>query len=104
MNIPLQWDAKLKGDSRTSVRIYERVGNNAPYTYNGPIADIPDPATTTMIQNPTVGTHTYVARAVTQGTNGLPTQESADSNPVTTTILSAPAVPTNFSIAAVVTK
>ena len=96
MNVNLQWDAKKQGDSRTSVRIYERTGTGTPYSYGSVLADVPDPTPSTVLQNISPGSHTYIARAVTKGTNGIPEQESADSNAVTIVVLAPPAIPTNL--------
>lgn len=94
VSVKLQWDAKATGDTRTSVRIYERTGV-APYTYTL-VGEVSEPATTLTLNNVAVGAHTYVAR----GYNGQ--QESTDSNSVQSVILQQPAAPTTVTITIVV--
>lgn len=95
VNLKFQWDAKTAGDTRTSVRIYERTGTVAPYTYTQ-VAEVAEPAITVTVNNVSAGTHTYVAR----GWNGQ--QESVDSNAVTSVVLNAPSAPTTVTITIVI--
>jgi hypothetical protein len=95
VNVKLQWDAKLAGDTRTNVRIYERTGAVAPYTYTQ-VAEVAEPTVLATIPNVAPGTHTYIARAW----NGQ--QESADSNAPTAIILVPPGTITNVTITIVV--
>jgi hypothetical protein len=94
VNVKLQWDARPSGDTRISVRIYERSGSG-PYSYTQ-VAEVAEPVMTATLSNVASGAHTYVAR----GWNGQ--QESPDSNAVTTTVLSAPGAPTNVTIIVVI--
>jgi len=87
--VTLAWDAMPAGESWTSVRIYERTGIVAPYTY-AQVASVACPGCTTAVVTVTaVGNHTYVARSY----NG--TIESADSNSV---LVNVPAPPVNLKI------
>ena len=89
--VNLAWDPKPVGDTRTHVRIYERTGAVAPYTYTL-VATATEPATTVAIPNVSQGTKTYIAR----GWNGQ--SESGDSNAVSTVILAVPGTVTNVII------
>ena len=95
VNLRFQWDAKQGGDSRTAVRIYERIGAVAPFTFTQ-VAEVAEPATTVTVLNVLPGTHNFVARAW----NGQ--QESGDSNMVTSVVLGAPAAPTSVVITVVI--
>jgi hypothetical protein len=94
VNLKFQWDAKLAGDTRTHVRIYEKV-TGTPVTYTQ-LAEVPEPVVNVTITGVLSGTHSYVAR----GWNGQ--EESADSNVVTITVLTVPGVPTNVTITIVI--
>jgi hypothetical protein len=89
--VQIGWDAKSVGDTRTSVRVYERTGAAAPYTYTK-VGEVSEPTTTLTLPSVGVGSHTYIARAW----NGQ--AESVDSNSVTATILQAPAAPSTVVI------
>ncbi len=91
VNLKLAWDPKPAGDTRTSTRIYEKVGTT--YTQ---VAEVQEPATTVTLTNVAIGTHTYVARAW----NGQ--QESVDSNSVQSVILQAPQAPTTVTITVII--
>jgi hypothetical protein len=95
-NVVFQWDAEPGGQAWTQVRIYERTGTAAPYTYAlvGSAA-CPGCITYTAV-NVATGTHTYIARSY----NGQ--SESVDSNPVTAVILAVPSAPTTVTITIVV--
>jgi hypothetical protein len=91
VNVKLAWDVKVSGDTRTSVRVYEKIG-----TLYTQVAEVPDPANVATVSNVSTGTHVYVVRAW----NGQ--QESGDSNSVQAVILQAPAAPTTVTITVVV--
>jgi hypothetical protein len=94
VNLKFQWDVKPGGDTRTSVRIYERTGTG-PYTFTQ-VAEVAEPAVTVTVNNVTPGVHSYVAR----GWNGQ--EESGDSNLVTSAVLAAPGIPTTVTITVVI--
>ena len=91
VNVKLAWDAKAVGDTRTSVRVYERSG-----TVYTQIVEATEPSSVVTLANVTTGTHYYVVRSW----NGQ--QESGNSNEVTTVILQAPATPTTLTITIVI--
>lgn len=89
-DVILTWDPMPAGQSWTHVRIYERTGAAAPYTYTRK-AEVTGDKTTATIADVAPGVHVYVARSV----NGW---ESVDSNPSST-----PDVPTAPSLTVTVT-
>ena len=91
VNVNLAWDAKVTGDTRSSVRVYEKVG----ITYTQ-VAEVLEPAVVATVKNVSAGTHTYVVRAWNSQ------QESADSNSVQAVILQAPQAPTTVTITVVI--
>jgi hypothetical protein len=89
--VNLTWDAKPSADTRVAVRIYERFGTAAPYTYTQ-IGTVSEPTNTFIVPAVTVGTHTYVVTGVNSS------GESAYSNAVSAVILAIPGVVTNVTI------
>lgn len=89
-SVNLSWDGQLPGDTRTAVRIFERVGVIAPYTYTH-ISTVPDPQNTYTVNNVTEGIHVYVVRAINSQ------YESPDSNAVSIVILVMPGNITSLS-------
>lgn len=83
------WDPAAAGETWSLVRIYERVGAAAPYTYTK-VIEVPGTAVTASALNVPAGTHTYIARSVAP--DGV--TESNDSNAVTATL--KPGSPANL--------
>ena len=91
VDVKISWTAKAGGDTRTAVRIYEKVGTI--YTL---VAEVADPATSYTIPNVAIGTHTYVGTAWnTQIESGYTAEQL-------TTIFSAPGIPAGFTTTIIV--
>ncbi len=74
--VTFTWDPMPMSQSWQFVRIYERIGASAPYTY-ALKAEVSGAVSTATVSNVTPGIHTYIARSVDDW-------ESIDSNSAVT--------------------
>ncbi len=61
--VTFTWDPMPAGQNWQQVRIYERFGSQAPYTY-AKVAEVPGNQITATVQGVSAGKHTYIARSV----------------------------------------
>lgn len=90
-NLQFGWDPKPAGDARNRVRVYERTGSAAPYSYNW-VGEVLEPTQSFTLNGVPAGSHVYVAR----GFNGQ--TESGDSNAVSVVIVAIPGAVTNLTV------